>query len=694
MSFNIKYAWKIILSIGISLFIVSILFRLVNSGGEKISFFQLVNVLKHLSFPFIALYFLCTVAQGLFRALRYQLILKASREKNLPGFFHVFIVTLARNMFVDFLPARAGELTFIALMTKGYKVSGKGCVASLGISIWFDFLAVFFILLMVFVFYIITANFQGYFLYVLIVLGVFILLSGWILLYGLKRTADLFFTEGMLNIKILKKICDFIMALKDTVEEVRKTGIFFSVFMLSLSTKIIKYIGGYFTFLAVVLYNYENFKEIAFYKILYALLCAEGAVSLPVPSFMSFGTYEIGGMFVFTKLGFSAGAATLTLFAMHMISQIIDYVLGGIALIVFFLLYGKNETPSGKPSIKYQNYFISLISLGILATGIIYSVFQMNKMKKTGTLKWPEKGGDVEQSSYDKSRLTSVTKNISGLIAWSSNRFGNHDILLLSLPDFHLSRLTENPHTETYPRISPDGRKIVFCRSQLEWVSQRDSIPWDIYIADTTTKKEVLAAKNGFAPSWSAEGDKIYFQRNNSEFIEQDLKTNKETILFKSGTSILKEGAFLENPHYNPKTKELAVTLRGSMRNMGILSEKSFTGLCDGCQLTWSGDFQFLYYTYYGGKGRNAFYKYSPLDKQSVIWFDSPSDYSHEYFPKISGNGKYLVYGASTEGHEHDTADYEIFFHVIDSPASEALRITYHTGNDCWPDIYIKEVGR
>jgi hypothetical protein len=48
-----------------------------------------------------------------------------------------------------------------------------------------------------------------------------------------------------------------------------------------------------------------------------------------------------------------------------------------------------------------------------------------------------------------------------------------------------------------------------------------------------------------------------------------------------------------------------------------------------------------------------------------------------------------LVYVASAGRHEHNPADYEIFLWPVDMPAGEAVRLTHHTGNDCWPDIFL-----
>jgi Tol biopolymer transport system component len=71
---------------------------------------------------------------------------------------------------------------------------------------------------------------------------------------------------------------------------------------------------------------------------------------------------------------------------------------------------------------------------------------------------------------------------------------------------------------------------------------------------------------------------------------------------------------------------------------------------------------------------------------------DLDGEFSHEYWPKDSANGEYLVFGASRgkHHHEHDVADYEIFLWKVGSDPSKATRLTFHTGNDNWPDVYIE----
>jgi len=278
----------------------------------------------------------------------------------------------------------------------------------------------------------------------------------------------------------------------------------------------------------------------------------------------------------------------------------------------------------------------------------------------------------------------------TGFIVWSSNRFGNHDILKMDLSERKVSRLTTHPHTEYFPRISPNGRYIVFSRSQKPWVSQRNQELWDVVLLDLKTGEERELAKNANTPTWSIDGKKVYFQRNVMNLAEINVETGKERILFTSGQGNVKKTSILNTPAFNKIPNKMAVTLRGGQRMMAIIDlDGNINKISDGCQLTWSKDGSFLYFVDHGGKMKNAFYIYDPETRKSSKWLDMPGEYSHEYFPKLSNNEEYLVFGASKEGHEHDSADYEIFLWQVGTAAESAVRLTFHTGNDNWPDVYL-----
>jgi hypothetical protein len=212
-----------------------------------------------------------------------------------------------------------------------------------------------------------------------------------------------------------------------------------------------------------------------------------------------------------------------------------------------------------------------------------------------------------------------------------------------------------------------------------------------VSLLDLKTGREQRIVKNGNVATWSVTGRKMYFQREGNQFVEYDFTTRRETVLFESGKNLpFPASVILETPVWSEQRLELAVTLRGSRRATVIVDRNgNVRKVGKGCELNWGTDSNYLYYVDHGGKGGNTFYLVDASTLERQPWFDFPGAYSHEYFPKVANNGDFLVYGASTGGHEHYSADYEIFLWKIGSPPAGASRLTYHTGNDCWPDVYL-----
>jgi hypothetical protein len=48
-----------------------------------------------------------------------------------------------------------------------------------------------------------------------------------------------------------------------------------------------------------------------------------------------------------------------------------------------------------------------------------------------------------------------------------------------------------------------------------------------------------------------------------------------------------------------------------------------------------------------------------------------------------------LVWGITQRGHDHVVVDYEIYLWQVGTAPETAVRLTHHSGNDRWPDIFI-----
>ncbi len=92
----------------------------------------------------IAAYVALYVLTVWLRAVRFRLLIRAAGERQPPSLLHVGLATQVRNMMVDLFSARIGELSYVAMLNRGYSVSAAACVSSLAISFVFDFIALLF----------------------------------------------------------------------------------------------------------------------------------------------------------------------------------------------------------------------------------------------------------------------------------------------------------------------------------------------------------------------------------------------------------------------------------------------------------------------------------------------------------------------------------------------------------------------
>jgi Tol biopolymer transport system component len=308
--------------------------------------------------------------------------------------------------------------------------------------------------------------------------------------------------------------------------------------------------------------------------------------------------------------------------------------------------------------------------------------------------------GSNTPTDSDRAAQRAVGEKVKGTIVWSSSRAENHDLYVMNTDGSDVRQITRGDAVDWFPRFSPDGSKILFCRSKKGWRSEEDANSdgkWDLFTVAPDGTNETKVVDNASWGTWVS-NDEIVYARVTKVF-RRKLAGGDEKLLLDSAGMPALDGALLQQPELSPDGKYLAITLRGSKRETGIwdLEKKAWTRASDGCEIAWAPDGQRVYWVHPTGEGGSrvlstpaaAGKPATQASEDQLTFMDLPGRRSHEYFPQLSADGKWLVWAATQRGHDHDTADYEVYIWEVGAPFSAAARLTFDASNDRWPDIFI-----
>ena len=637
-----------------------------------------------------AAYALAQLAQGWLRAARYRLLLAGAGASPLPGRGRMFGVTLARNMFVDMLPARAGELMYWALLNRGEGVENEDCASSMTLSVWLDFLALAAVLAFAMGAPILATGGRMMLAWgasvVLMAVGV-----GWLALFrgpGWVVRAIQGLPAGARRWRLVSWLEGFLKKLADSFGQVKGSGMLGKAAGLSVAIRVVKYLGLAMAFYGVARVLRPALADLPIWQVLIGLIGGEGGAALPMPTFMSLGTYEVSGAGAMRLAGVPGADAAVLLLGTHAASQIVDYTLGGLGLLG--LLWGRRPASATSASAVFRARrakaaaFAGICLLSILA--LAGSALIWRAKQKAGAQEAPGGGAILEMGAAEQVALDRAWGGRSGFIVWSSTMFGQHDLVRLEWPSRRMSRLTTSPFVDSTPKISPDGKHVAFARSRQEWVSFRNLEEWDIWVLELESGVEKRVAERGAEPSWTGDGKSVVFQRGGREVVQVEVATGAETVLLGARDRMIWTG-----PSIDPAGGRVAVTVRGKQRSTSLFSvpEGAESRVAEGCQLAFAPDGRWLVVVEGGGRMKNRICRVDINGNNLETLLDMPGVWSHEYFPRVSNDGALLVFGAAKEGHEHDTADYEMFLWRIGDVPESAARVSFHPGNDQWPDVWV-----
>ncbi len=288
---------------------------------------ELIRAVRRMAAGPLMAYGALTVVGVLARASRFWILL----ARRVP--FRVMLaVTLARNLFIDLIPARLGELSYVYLLSRRAGRPAEEGLASLALSILFDMAALAPLLVLALV---IVGGGDGF------SVGWLMAASGAL---AVAAVVTMRLAEPLVRLaaRILRRrtasarLARVAGKLDETAEHLRDTrrrGVFLQVFGISAIIRLCKFGSYYALFLAVMTPYGYSVGTSGFFRVFLGVVGAEIAAALPIHGIAGFGTFEGAWAFTFTRLGFSREHAIISGIVAHAISQLVEYTLGAAALL-------------------------------------------------------------------------------------------------------------------------------------------------------------------------------------------------------------------------------------------------------------------------------------------------------------------------------------------------------------------------
>ncbi len=318
----------------ISLLVTCVIFWYLLS---QIELTQLIDAAASMEPTYLLIFTILLLLGTVARAIRFWLLLGRSVSVSL-----LILIVMSRNLFIDLLPARLGELSYVYLLTKrGGKATEDG-LASVFLAILFDLIALAPLLLLA-ILMVGSGNnasrtLLATFAAMLGIVGFSVMrlvvpVGNWATTQIAVNGSSSWFAK---TVKLTKRTVE-------ALREVQHQKIFARVLLVSMVVRLCKFGSYYFLVLAIMTPLGYPIAVLGFFRVFLGVVSAELAAALPISGLGGFGTFEAAWALSFSQLGFSTEHAVLSGILAHAVSQMVEYVFG-LAALVYIMRLGATQS--------------------------------------------------------------------------------------------------------------------------------------------------------------------------------------------------------------------------------------------------------------------------------------------------------------------------------------------------------------
>jgi len=239
-------------------------------------------------------------------------------------------ITMVRNLFVDLLPARAGELSFVYLLTTRAARPVEEALATIVLCVLLDVIALAPLLLLA----VLAIGGAVASMKVLVVGSIALAALAYL---ALRLAAPVSLRAARLAERRapgrIARLAPRLRLLADSLATARTSRRLLPAFVLSVLLRVCKYGSVYCLMLAVLTPLGYTVSRLAVVPVFVAAVSAEIAAALPLHGLGGFGTYETAWTLTFSRLGFPRDHAIASGVLGHLFGQLAEYIVGAVALV-------------------------------------------------------------------------------------------------------------------------------------------------------------------------------------------------------------------------------------------------------------------------------------------------------------------------------------------------------------------------
>ncbi|MBA7627481.1 hypothetical protein ES703_34943 [subsurface metagenome] len=323
---------NIVVVVGLGVFLVYYLLNQIDIEDIKKAFLGIYK-------PSLTIGLILIFSIDFFRAYRAKILIGPGRIRMVD----MFLVSLVRNGFNMVLPARTGELSYIYVLRRKFKFPVEIGISTLVIALVFDLIIVFSMIVISII--IVGINKYAVSSTSVILIAAALLISSLLVLFYLSKFIGFFikiFDRVLSKYRISKsKVIQYIykklVETNKNIELIKKRGIYWKVYLISVPSRILKYAAYYFLIHAVLKPMGFGFNDLSYWVIILATAAAEISAVLPTHSLAGLGTYQGAFALAFVILGFSEKISIIVGFSYHIINLIFTVAWCLIAMIILSL---------------------------------------------------------------------------------------------------------------------------------------------------------------------------------------------------------------------------------------------------------------------------------------------------------------------------------------------------------------------